>query len=165
MTTVNDFISNFSAGARANLYQIEIAGIEEKLKFHCKTAQVPGKTVGPIEVKYLSHIIKVAGDPVFDDWTVTIMHDEDHAIRTALDEWQSTIINNSDAKGAGTLDDYFRTAKVTQLKRDGSVNSAGIYELYNLWPTTVEPMDLGFDNSDTILEFSATFAYSHWEKL
>lgn len=165
MTTINDFVQNFTIGARANLYQVEIADFDEKLKFVCKAAQVPGKTVGPIEVKYLSHTIKVAGDPVFDDWTITVLHDEDHAVRTSLDEWQAQIIANDDTKGAHTLSDYFRTAKISQIKSDGTVNAKGIYELHNIWPTTIEPMDLGFENADTIVEYGVTFAYSHWVKL
>jgi len=164
MTTVNDFIQNFSVGARANLYQIEIDGFDEKLKFVCKGAQVPGKTIGPIEVKYLSHTIKLPGDPVFDDWTITVLHDEDHAVRTELDAWQSIIIANDDAVGSGSPADYFRTATVSQLKRDGSVNAEGIYILHNAWPTSIDPMDLGFENADTILEYGVTLSYSHWVK-
>jgi len=164
MASVNEFIQNFSVGARANLYQLEIAGFDEKLKFVAKAAQVPGKAIGPIEVRYLSHIIKVAGDPVFDDWTATILHDEDHGIRTALDDWQASIVANDDAVAAGALTDYFREITISQLKSDGTVNEAGVYKLQNAWPSTIEPMDLGFENADTILEYGVTFSYSHWIK-
>ncbi len=162
MTSVNEFIQNFTVGARANLYQIEIPDFDEKLKFVCKAAQVPGKTIAPIEVRYLSHIIKVAGDPTFDDWTATILHDEDHAVRTKLDEWQQLIIANDSAEGSSNLTDYFREIKISQLKKDGSVNDKGIYTLHNAWPTTIDPMDLGFENADTILEYGVTFSYTHW---
>ena len=164
MTTVNDFIQNFTIGARANLYQVEIDGFDEKLKFVCKAAQVPGKSIGAIEVKYLSHTIKVAGDPVFEDWTITILHDEDHEIRTKLDDWQAKIIANDDAVGSTTLNDYFQTAKISQLKKDGTVNPDGVYVLFNAWPQSVEPMEMGFENADTIVEYGATFSYTHWEK-
>ena len=167
MTSVNDFIQNFNIGGRANLYQVEIIGvdgIDEKVKYHCKGAQVPGKTVSPIEVRYLSHIIKVAGDPIFDDWTATIQHDEDHEIRTGLDDWQQKIMANDDAIGEDDLNNYFKQIKISQLKRNGDVNADGIYTLHNAWPTTIDPMDLGFDNTDTILEYGVTFAYTHWVK-
>jgi hypothetical protein len=164
MSSVNDFVQNFTVGSRANLYQVEIEGFEEKLKFVCKAAQIPGKTIGPIEVKYLNNTVKVAGDPVFDDWTITILNDEDFAMRKALDEWQEGIKSNKEAVGDGALTDYFRTATVRQLNRDGSENADSVYKFFNMWPTTVDPMDLAFESADTIVEFGVTFAYSHWEK-
>jgi len=162
MTTVNDFVSNFSVGARSNLYQVQIDNLDEKIKFVCKAAQVPGKTIGIIEVKYLSNTIKVSGDPVFEDWSITVLHDEDSAIRTALEDWQTKIIANDDAIGAAKLGDYFATATITQLKRDGSEMTNGAYKMMNLWPTSVDPIDMSSDSSDTISEFGVTFAYSHW---
>jgi hypothetical protein len=164
MSTVNDFVQNFTVGARANLYEVVIDGFEEKLKFVCKAAQIPGKTIGPIEVKYLNNTIKVAGDPVFDDWTITILNDEDYAMRKTLDEWQEGIKNNDAAIGQGTLNDYFRTATVKQLNRDGSPNENSSYKFHNIWPTTVDPIDLAFESADTIVEFGVTFAFSHWTK-
>lgn len=164
MSTVNEFVSNFAIGARANLYKVQIDGLDQKLEFTCKAAQIPGKTVNPIEVKYLSNTIKVAGDVTFEDWTVTVMNDEDYLIRRQLDEWQELIKANADATGSGQLSDYFRTGTVIQLNRDGSENSDAKYKFVNMWPTSVDPMDLGFENADTILEFGASFAFSHWEK-
>lgn len=167
MSTVNDFVQNFTIGARANLYEVTIDGFDQKLKFVCKAAQIPGKTIGPIEVKYLNNTIKVAGDPVFDDWTITILNDEDYAIRKQLDEWQEDIKRNDRAVGNGQIGGapgYMRTATIHQLNRDGSINKLSSYKFHNMWPTAVDPMDLGFDNADTITEFGATFAFSHWTK-
>lgn len=164
MGTINEFVSNFTIGARANLYKVQIDGIDQKLEFTCKTAQIPGKTINPIEVKYLNNTIKVAGDTTFDDWAVTIMNDEDYLIRKQLEEWMEKIKNNSQSIGSGEMSDYFRTATVIQLNRDGSENDNAKYKFVNMWPTTIDPMDLGFENADTILEFGCTFAFSYWEK-
>ncbi len=164
MSTVNDFVSNFTIGARANLYKVFIDGLSQKLEFTCKAAQIPGKTINPIEVKYLNNTIKIGGDITFDDWTITILNDEDYLIRTQLDKWQTDIIANGEAKGAGQLSEYFRTAQVIQLNRDGSESDNGKYKLINCWPTTIDPMDLGFENADTILEYGVTFSFSHWER-
>lgn len=164
MSTISDFTSNFSIGSRSNLYKIEIDGINQKLEFTCKAAQLPGKTINPIEVKYLSNTIKVPGDAVFEDWTVTVLNDEDFIIRQQIDTWMEDIKANSNATGQGNFG-YFREARVIPINRDGSENTDGSYKLINLWPTSVEPMELGFDNSDTILEFGVTFSYTHWEKI
>jgi hypothetical protein len=163
MSTVNDFVQNFKIGSRANLYKVFIDNVDQKLEFVCKTAQIPGKTITPIEVKYLNNTIKVAGDAMFEDWTITVLNDEDYSIRRAFEQWQEGIKNNNQAVGQGALTDYFRTATVIQLNRDGSENPNAKYKMFNLWPTSVDPMDLGFENADTILEFGASFSYSHWE--
>ena len=167
MSTIDNFLGNFSIGARSNLYEVNITGDGisgfDKLAFLCKTAQVPGRTVGPIEVKYLNHTIKVPGDAVYDDYSITVLHDEDHEVRNGLDEWQQVIIENIESKGASEVSQFYKEVQIQQLKRDGSKNPV-IYKLMNAWPTAVEPMDLGFDNSDTILEFGVTFSYSHWVK-
>ena len=165
MSTVNNFVAAFKIGARANLYKIQIDGIDQKLEFTCKAAQIPGKTVSPIEVKYLNNTVKVAGDPVFEDWTITVVNDEDYLIRNQIETWMAGIKSNSEAKGDGQLSDYFRSGTVIPLNRDGSESKTGQYKFFNMWPTTVDPMDLGFENSDTILEFGVTFSYSHYEQV
>jgi hypothetical protein len=164
MSTVNDFISNFTSGARSNLYKVIIDGIDQKLEFVCKAAQIPGKTINPIEMNYLNNQIKIAGDTTFEDWSITVVNDEDFGIRQQLDEWQENIKNNAAAVGQGNLSDYFRTATVIQLNRDGSENANGKYKFQALWPTSVEPIDLGFDNRDTVEEYGVTFSYAYWEK-
>jgi hypothetical protein len=164
MSTVNDFVSNFTIGARANLYKVQIDGIGQKLEFTCKAAQLPGKTINPIEVKYLNNTIKVAGDTMFEDWTITVMNDEDFMIRQQLDQWMEGIKQNADAVGDPQLSDYFRTGTIIPLNRDGSENP-NQYKFINMWPTTLDAIDMGFENSDTIQEFGVTFSYSHWEKV
>lgn len=164
MSTVNDFVSNFTIGARANLYKVQVDGLDQKLEFTCKAAMIPGKTINPIEVKYLNNTIKVGGDTTFEDWTITVLNDEDYLIRSQIETWMEDIKANAGATGAAQLTDYFRQATIVQLNRDGSENATGKYKMLNCWPTTCEQMDMGFENADTILEFTATFAFSHWEK-
>lgn len=165
MSTVNDFISNFQVGARANLYKVFIDGFDQKLEFTCKASQIPGKTLNPIDVKYLNNTIKVAGDATFEDWTITVLNDEDYKIRSQFDSWMEQIKSNSQAVGAGQLSDYFRTGTVIQLNRDGSESSVGKYRFLNMWPNNISAMELGFESADTILEFTATMSFSHWEKV
>lgn len=158
---ISNLVANFKGGARANLYKVEIEGIDSKLEFLCKTSQLPGKTVNPIEVKYLNNTLKVAGDATFEDWTITLMNDEDYAIHHQIEQWMETIKNNARATGSGNISDYMRQAHVIQLGRDGSELSH--YTFYNLWPTSLSPVELGFESADTITESSVTFSYSHWE--
>jgi len=163
MGTVDEFVNNFTVGARANLYKVQVDGLGQKLEFTCKTASLPGKTINPIEVKYLSNTIKLGGDATFDDWTITILADEGYEIRQALLQWQEDIKANPDATGMGDTY-YFRTATVTQIKRDGGDDrGVGKIKLVNIWPTVVDPVELSFDSADTIAEYGVSFSLSHWE--
>lgn len=164
MPDISNLIANFSGGARPNLYRVEIDGIDEKLRFLCKAAQIPGKTINPIEVKYLSNTVKYAGDVVFEDWTVSVMLDEDYKIHHELEDWMEKIKNNSSSVGASSAEEYFRQAHVIQLGRNGEELDHAHYVLKGLWPSSVAPLDLGFENSDTILEASVTFSYAYWER-
>lgn len=160
---VSSLVANFTGGARANLYKVEIDGIDGKLQFVCKAAQLPGKNINPIEVPYLNNTLKVAGDPTFDDLSITILNDEDYLIRHQIEQWMEGIKNNARAVGAETSSDYFRQVHVIQLGRDGEELDNAHYVFYNAWPSSLAAVDLGFDSKDTITESSVTIAYSHWE--
>jgi len=163
MSTVDSFVSNFTIGARANMYKVFIGELGNKLEFVCKAASMPGKTINPIEVKYLANTIKVAGDVTFEDWTITILADEGFEVRTKIDKWMEEIKKNPDATGKGDLS-YFKEGEIIPLKRDGSENSAGKYKFKNIWPTVLDPVELAFDSADTIAEYGCTFSVGFWEK-
>ncbi len=164
MSTIDSFVNNFDIGARANMYKVFIDGLDQKLEFTCKAAQLPGRTINPIEVKYLANTIKLGGDSIFDDWTVTILADEDFGVRNAIIEWQEQIKAAKDATGQSTLN-YMRTAEIVHLKRDGGENSDARFKFFNLWPTVLDPVELSFDSADTIAEYGCTFSVGYWEKL
>jgi hypothetical protein len=62
--------------------------------------------------------------------------------------------------GANELNDYFATAIVRQLDRDG--NQLRAYRFEGIWPTTVDAIDLSFDSTDTVEEYGVTFAVQYW---
>ena len=39
MSSVNDFVSNFTIGARANLYEVNLTKLGSNLKFVCKAVK------------------------------------------------------------------------------------------------------------------------------
>ena len=97
-TRPNQTISNFKTamtggGARPNLFEVEITTLPGGIawdaadfKFLCKAAQLPGQTIGAIEVPFRGRTFKVAGDRSIDPWTVTIINDEDFKYRNAFEE-------------------------------------------------------------------------------
>ena len=57
--------------------------------------------------------------------------------------------------------DYYGEATVTQMDRnDSAVNK---YTLYNLWPQTIDPIDLAYDTNDAVMEFGVTWRFNYMD--
>ena len=134
-TRPNQTISNFKSslvggGARPNLFEVEITTLPGSIawdatnfKFMCKAAQLPGQTIGAIEVPFRGRTFKVAGDRTVDAWTVTIINDEDFKYRNAFEAWTELMVNLDTNIGATSPDAYMKNAKVYQLGRGSSTSS------------------------------------------
>ena len=62
----------------------------------------------------------------------------------------------SDATGANNPADYQEDAYVHQLDRDGSTLRS--YKFKSIFPTNISTIDLSYETTDTIEEFTVTFA-------
>lgn len=96
---VAEFRSNLVGdGARPNLFEVEMdlpftsgTDAKTKLKFLCKTAQIPGATIGMTPLFYFGRELKFAGNRSFADWTITIINDENFAVRNGFETWMNSI--------------------------------------------------------------------------
>ena len=175
----NKSISQFKAaliggGARPNLFEVELttlpAGISwdaDNFRYMCKAAQLPASTIANIDVPFRGRIFKVAGDRTIDQWSVTVINDEGFKLRNAFEEWVDLIAKLDNNLGATDPTAYMTNAKVYQLGRGSSPQSqtnAGSanavlkeYEFIDIFPTTVSAIDLSYDSSDAIEEFTVDF--------
>ena len=128
---ITEFRSRLSGGgARANLFEVEIAFPEElvidlnlvtdKVPFLVKAAEIPASNLGNIPVPYRGRVLPVAGDRTFDPWTVTVINDTDFQIRDAMEKWSNSINDLQTAQGSVDPAVYQRSALVKQLSREGS---------------------------------------------
>ena len=173
--TISDFKGALiGGGARPNLFEVELttlpAGISwnaSDFSYMCKAANLPASNVANIDIPFRGRIFKVAGDRTIDPWTVTIINDENFNLRNAFEEWTDLIAKLENNIGATDPEAYMVNAKVYQLGRgstpnaksnSGSANSVlKEYEFYNIWPSTVAAIDLSYDSTDTIEEFTVDF--------
>lgn len=180
--TITDFKSALIGGAaRPNLFEVSIPTFpanvdgwnEEKFNFLCKAAALPASNVAPIDVPFRGRILKVAGDRTFDTWTVTVINDEDFSIRTAFEEWMNQINRLSNGTGATQPASYMVDAYVYQLGRGErrhstsntdatSQNPLRVYKFYDIFPTNVSQIELSYDTSDTVEEFTVEFQVQWW---
>lgn len=158
-------------GARPSLFKVSIASVNilngtvaRNFEYMAKSAQIPPSTIGVIEVPYMGRKIKVAGDRIFPEWTVTIINDENFSIRSALENWMNLINEHVGNVRNGSVNSnpnsYKTTASVIQYGKDGSILRE--YTFYGLWPSETSAIELGWETVDTIEEFPITFQYDYW---
>ena len=173
--TISDFKGALiGGGARPNLFEVEPttlpAGISwnaSDFSYMCKAATLPASNVANIDIPFRGRIFKVAGDRTIDPWTVTIINDENFNLRNAFEEWTDLIAKLENNMGATDPEAYMVNAKVYQLGRGSTPNAKSNsgtansvlkeYEFYNIWPSTVAAIDLSYDSTDTIEEFTVDF--------
>lgn len=158
-------------GARPNLFEftmatgrVGIADIGEELKFKCRVAQIPEDNLGMIPVTYFGREIKIAGNRTFPELTVTVINDEDFAIRRAVEKWMSNINSHvANVRDPARLNniDYSCTGELRQFGKTG--NQIKYYKFLGCWPTNLSAIDLDWGANDQIEEFQITFAFQWWE--
>jgi hypothetical protein len=157
-------------GVRPTMFQVEMQfpdsiiadptlGTQEGT-YLIKASNLPASNVGLIDVPFRGRKLKVSGDRAFDDWSVTVTNDVSFGLRKAFEKWSELIQNMNYALGANELNDYFATAIVRQLDRDG--NQLRAYRFNGIWPTTVDAIELNMDTTDSVEEFGVTFAVQYW---
>lgn len=148
-------------GARPNLFKIELdpgSSAKDKLEILCKAAQLPASNIAPIDVPFRGRILKVAGDRTFDPWTITVINDTDFKVRHAFEKWMNEINELTNNTGVVEPSKYTKDGNVIQLGRDGAGKTEGkvlrTYEFKGMFPTNISAIDLSYDSSDTIEEFT-----------
>jgi len=179
--SIDQFKSALSlGGARPSLFEIQITfnpgnGIITdgllKAPFMMKAASIPSSIVNSFPVPYFGRHIKFAGDRIFDDWQVSVINDEDFAVRAAFEEW-TKLINSHEPNlaslrpGMGTSGSsstgYKANAVVKQYSKLGGT-PIRTYQFIGLFPMAISDIMLGWDDTDRIEEFSVRFAYDYWE--
>lgn len=157
---ITDFKGHFISGARPNLYKVRSARLGNDLEFLCKASSLPASTVEPIDVAYLGRQIKVPGNRIFEEWTVTVYNDVDFGIRSRVEAWMDEINGHESNLGAVSVNSIYSDAQVQQLGRDGAVLYT--YDIRDMFPTNISSIELGFESNNEIEEFEVTFNYNYW---
>ena len=177
-------------GARPNLFEVQVnfpgavnLGLQgdnpdnsfnqDTFRFLCKAAALPASNVANIDVPFRGRIFKVAGDRTFENWTITVINDENFNHYRAFQSWMQNIGNYGDSSGMTNPADYMGQATVYQLGRNSSTRQAAEstatdsrtiaqYKFVDIWPSTVSNIDLSYDSSDAIEEFTVDFNVNYW---
>ena len=188
--TISQFKSKLiGGGARPNLFEVQVNfpdGVNlaiqgdgdgqfdgDRFRFLCKTAALPASNVSNLEVPFIGRVLKVAGDRTFENWTVTVINDQDFGHYRAFQAWAQNIAQYGDSSGLTDPSSYMGQATVYQLGRNAASlqgsnspatdsNILAQYKFVDIFPTTVGAIDLSYDTENTIEEFTVDFQVQYW---
>ena len=129
--------------------------------FLCRSAQITASTIGEVLVPFRGLQIFLAGDRTYDALTVTVFSDTDWNVRSAVEEWQTAMqdLGATTTAGAAVSEHYYGLANVTQLDRND--RPLREYVLHDIWPLSVDPIDLGYDTDNIVQEFSVSWRFNY----
>ena len=114
-------------GSRPNLFSCQFTSTPGGLgslsstnfTFLCKIATIPPSTLGVVEVPYFGRMVKVPGNRTFDNLSITVINDEEMAIRKDLNNIKhvNEITSNNSGEIKLELNDL-NTDRYESFKRD-----------------------------------------------
>jgi len=165
---VDDFKSKLrGGGARPNLFKATINypgyanGDPELTSFLCEAAQLPGSSMGVIQVPFRGRQLKIAGDRIFENWTVSIINDTDFSVRNSMERWMNGINAHSENTGIASPIGYEADLFIEQLDRDGE--SVKKYVFRGAFPSAIGPIAVAYNANDEIERFDVSFEYQYFE--
>ena len=185
LQTITKFKSQLKGGgARPNLFEVNLGGqilrdldwadsAQTDFHFLCKATSMPTQTIGSVDVPFRGRILKVAGDRTFEPWSVTVINDESFDIRQTFEQWAELINGIEDGSGAVAPSEYMGSGTIRQLGRTdigtrevGSTASGVLYTytVQDIWPSEIGSIDLSYESSDAIEEFTVTFQVNYMER-
>jgi hypothetical protein len=158
-------------GARANLFNIIFAfppyvtgGDTDLTALMCRSAAIPGSTLGVVEVPFRGRLVKLPGDRTFEPWEVTIYNDNNFSVRNFFEQWMNGMNTHEGNEGKEALTTgsgtYAQNIEVQQLDQVGTNQIS--YFLKNAFPSAIGQIELNYDQVTSIEEFTVTFEYDYW---
>lgn len=158
-------------GARPNLFRVTLnnnfdSGLSSITPFMIQAASIPASVIAPISVPYFGRDIKVAGDrQPFEEWTVSVINDEDFRIRHSLETWQNFINSlslNRNLTGGPQPSRYKTDGFLEQFSKIGG-SAIRRYKFQGLWPVAIGAIELSWESRNQIQVFSTQFAFDWFE--
>lgn len=176
MRSILDFRANLTgAGARPNLFQLTgtfplmaAAGAASSyITFMAQSTSIPADKIGEIEVPFMGRKVYYPGDREFDPWTITVLNDENFAVRDAFEKWMSGLnshVGNVRNPLAAIPSGYSTDWTVAQLSKiDGP--PVKLYRMSSAFPTQLDAIELDYGTNNTIEKFNVTLRYQWWSAI
>ena len=165
---IEEFKARLGAGgARPNQFRVKLAfpsyvtGVDPSYSLLVTGAALPASNVNPAIIQYRGREIKLAGERIFDPWTITVVNDSDFSLRAPFEAWMNGM-NDRETNEAITLEpsSYQSDIVVEHLDRNDKVLENGTYTLRNAFPIQMSEIALNYAQNDIFEEFTVTWQYT-----
>lgn len=169
---ITEFKARLGAGgARPNQFRVllgfpsYVTGVDVSNSILVTGAAVPASTVNPAIIQYRGREVKLAGERIFDPWTITIVNDSGQSLRRPFEQWMEGMNGTADNTGLIRPSDYQADITVQHLDRNDEVLRGGTYVLRDAFPIQMSEIALQYAQNDIIEEFTVTFQYAHYDNI
>ena len=173
-------------GARSNFFECELYwpsgaspenaddnDLAERARFMIKAASLPASTISNIAIPFRGRQLKIAGDRTFEPWSITVINDVDFKLRDSFERWMNLMNKHEDNAGLTNPTAYQKDLVIRQLGRssmDQHTSGEAIpvlkeYQFRGAFPTTVSSIDLSYENTDAIEEFTVELEYQWFDSM
>ena len=168
---IEEFKARLGAGgARPNQFRVKLAfpsyvtGVDPSYSLLVTGAALPASNGNPAIIQYRGREIKLAGERIFDPWTITVVNDSDFSLRAPFEAWMNGM-NDRQSNEAITLEpsSYQSDIVVEHLDRNDKVLENGTYTLRNAFPIQMSEIALNYAQNDIFEEFTVTWQYTHYD--
>ena len=166
---IDSFKDAVGGGVRNALFRVNGSignqGPNNLTTFLCTAAQLPTSTLGQTTAPYRGRNIKIPTSRTFEDWTITILADRGHVLRSQFEQWLDSLNGTRDniEQVQGAVTDlqtaFFTDWFVDQLDRSGKAIKS--YQFKYCFPTSVSSIDLSAE-SEELESFSVSLTYSYF---
>ena len=163
MRSIDDFVQKVKGVARPTLYTISIAtppsvGNTDLVTSLAEAIVMPGRQISTLQKRFHGPMRDVPYDRLYSgDMDVTFLWPrDDSSVRTVFEEWMDEMVGGG-GSGATRLpeerSDY--TSEMTV-----SLDTGGwIMTLTEVWPKTINPVNLGWNMNDEYVRQVITFSF------
>lgn len=167
---ISDFKARLGAGgARPNQFRVLlgfpsfVSGVDPSYSILVVGAALPASNVNPTVIQYRGREVKLAGERIFDPWTITIVNDTKQSLRRPFEAWMNGMNNRLTNGGILTPSQYQTDMVVQQLDRNDAVMQGGTYTLRGSFPIQMSEISLQYAQNDVIEEFTVTMQYQTYD--
>ena len=173
MIKIQEFKSKLIQAVRPNRFLVKVSPPNifkhgkdlELLTYMAQTAKIPEKNIGVIEIKYNGMTLNLPGDSAHEDLSISFFNHYGWEPRDFFENWveliQAVQTDNSRTDSILLINDA--NIYIDQIG-DTEDNILASYTFYDIFPKSVQAMDLSMESTDQVQTFTVDFAYSYWER-
>ena len=168
---ISDFVSRMKTGgmARTNRYSIVLTNPKsvvayvqdmEKILLFCDSINLPGININTAQIRTFGEMREMPYEFNYDPIQVSFYVDGQMLIKDYFDQWINSI-----QRGETRTLNYYKQYICPQMQiyvEDVQDKKTYEVELYEVYPKTVSPIQMGYDQKD-IMKIQVTFMFKYWK--